>query len=534
MPKPRGFTIANGVVLHEYYPICDRKTAGTFALRNGLLYCLTDPYLPILEDHLFFWREHPALLAGLSATIGTSSYLFWSAAWGSTWMLLWSMYLLCLKKRNWIAVLLLSWLYAFGLFHSWCDASFPQTGKGLFSPSGVHLRSNTFGQGWFYQGTFQIDSYTLPASFYWSSNHPDRPPGNQDFWITGQLEPAQSPYRFFLAVDPKTKWETAVKAHSHWAEIRCQLKERLNRYLVSRLEHIETATFLMALLSGEMEESWLRTTFSKIGVQHILAVSGFHFAILAAFMLWILRHLFSHQSTLWILLCLLTGYFLWIGSSPSVLRAWLTFALWMMGSLWKRCPSALNLLGICLCVEIFCDPLSLAHLGLQFSFCSVGAILLLHPILQSYLPLISPDRTRQELRALPLRSSCGALLCKALLQTVSLTLAIHLVILPLTLCQIRIFPWLGLFYNLLIPSLAGLSLIGTTIALCLTPLPELLSQCVWTCTELLTQELLHLALYPPITCDYVLLARAFPAWIFPPYLFFLFVCSRILKYKKMD
>ncbi len=43
MPKPRGFTIANGVVLHEYYPICDRKTAGTFALRNDLLYCLTDP-----------------------------------------------------------------------------------------------------------------------------------------------------------------------------------------------------------------------------------------------------------------------------------------------------------------------------------------------------------------------------------------------------------------------------------------------------------------------------------------------------------
>lgn len=471
-----------------------------------------------LQTHNHFWTMHPALLASLLAAVGASSYLFWDAPWPMLWICASAFYLYILQRPFWVIFLLLFWGYAYLLFHDIHHFVLPTEKRGLFSPSALHLRANAFGEGWLYEGHFQVDGRSFPTTFYWSSQHPNRPPGHRSFWIQGRLESDHSPYRLFLTPSLPRTWESHGSGYS-FAEMRCQLKEHVSMLLSTHLRHTENVLFLTALFTGEVEEPWLRATCGKIGIQHVLAVSGFHFALLAAVGLTLLRRCVSETSALMTLLIALSSYAFFVGSAPSVLRAWLTFSLWIVGQLLHRTPRALNLLGVALFIEILLDPLSLSNLGLQFSFCSVGAILLLQPPIRACCMRFFPERTRREYAHLSVLSCVGALSVRTLLRALSLTCAIHLAMVPLLLYHFHSFPWLSLFYNLFIPAGAAISLLGCTLALPMTYLFPPIAMWLWTVLDTWTYELLQYALHAPITCDFVLLTPTFPAWIIPPYLF---------------
>ena len=103
-----------------------------------------------------------------------------------------------------------------------------------------------------------------------------------------------------------------------------------------------SANFLAGLATGEFDDHWMRQQFSRFGVQHLLAISGFHFAIIAGCLSFALRLFFPAKSCTLILLACLGGYTIFLGPQASILRAWLMSSLALIGFLIEKHPSALN------------------------------------------------------------------------------------------------------------------------------------------------------------------------------------------------
>ena len=160
-------------------------------------------------------------------------------------------------------------------------------------------------------------------------------------------------------------------------------------------------TFFTALITGNIEERSLSMEFNQIGLQHILAISGFHFSIIALFFGYILKKILPHSIALITLIVALTGYFLFIGPSASVQRAWVAVIFYLIGQLCGFNTRPLNLLGLGLTLELLANPLFVLNLGFQLSFLSTLGILLFYSFFKIKLSSIFIERSLDEIAVLP-------------------------------------------------------------------------------------------------------------------------------------
>lgn len=450
-----------------------------------------------------FWLEHPALLAGVTFLFGSGAWLF------TPWYLLFGLYLLWLRKKGSLFFLFASFAYAWYLYSPMQSLPLPLETSGLFSPTSVQLHDSSFGEGFVYRGHFTPDKTraTFPCSLFWHKAEVDRPIASQDLYIQGRL--IQNPLSCDYILKPK-EW-TPLKGTFRLAEWRFSLKQRLHDYLKDHLTQEKTALFLMSLVTGEVESRELRYDFAKIGLQHILAISGFHFFLLAAFLSFFLTRFFPQRKVLWFLLIALNGYFLFVGPAPSITRGWIVSQLWLIGELSRKTTSGLNLLGMALLLEALFDPMISANIGFQLSFLSCTAILLIHPWLREQLRRLFPARSRKEISQLTYFSMHSYLALFGLIDALSLTLAVNMLILPLLLYHFHEFPLLSLFYNLFFPFLSTAALFFLLIALLFPPLFFL--------PDFLTTQLLEFSSYPPLLLDFPLLCNSIPLAFLLLYIF---------------
>lgn len=458
------------------------------------------------DAHKLFWREQPALLYGLCILIGTGSVLYWDNPWIWIWPLLWAIYLCFIKSYLPIILLLASCLYSHFLFP-------PPTANNeifYFSTSTLKRHETPFHKGFLYSGWLYEKGRKVPCSIYYRGEN--RPLANCDYVLRGQLQ-QRGPYTYIFR--PK-QWTRVDKSWSA-AEWRFQLKNRFRSFLERKLPR--SGSFLTSLATGESDDRLRRFEFGRLGLSHILAVSGFHFGILIAFCSFFLA-LFVPRRIRWALLILLTtGYFVFIGVMPAVQRTWVAVQLFLIGQWIGRHSSGLNLLGTALIIEIVLDPLMSANLGFQLSFACCAGILLLHPIIEKRIRTFLPKRTPSDLYQLNFVSKHAYLLSAFLRQSVSLALAVNIATIPLLLYHFHQFPLLSLLYNLFYPFLIGVALILLLISL-LLPF-------VFPITDFYTAQLLDMVSYPPMLLDHVIGVTHFPAWIIPIYLFTLF-CTVVL------
>jgi len=311
------------------------------------------------------------------------------------------------------------------------------------------------------------------------------------------------------------EWISVEKTWS-FAELRYQLKEKLRQFLDQKLHRPRTAFLLGSLITGDVEDRLLRFEFSRLGLQHILAISGFHFVILTAFCSFFLSLFLSYRWKIITLLFAVNAYFFFVGSVPAIQRGWITALFYLVGKLIGRHSTGLNLLGVSLLIAVLLDPLVGANLGFQLSFLSCFGILLFLPLFR-----FSFKSSPHELT---LFSQHIYLLSAFLRQGLSLTLAVNLAILPLLLTHFHQFPLLGLLYNLFFPLLVNAALFGLLIALLVHLLFPPLADPFFFTMDWFTAQLLDLAAYPPVALDYSVRAD-FPAWAIPFYLFGLFCLS---------
>lgn len=465
-----------------------------------------------------FWREHPALLAAISLLIGFAAVLFGLSSWT---LFLFALYLIW--QRKWASLTLIGFGIVYAVL-SQPNAKTPAECTARFSISTLQPHQTPFHKNLIYRGTLYVNRQSLPCKIA----HPissNRPLANRDYKVTGTLIDQDA---FSYLFKPK-EW---VPIENSWspAELRFQTKAKVSAFIKKHLRRPKTANFIASLITGESSERQIAYEFGRLGLQHLLAISGFHFGILLAFLSLCFRFFLSSPYKWGALLFFMSGYFLFIGSSPAVQRSWITACLFIIAKWTQRKAVPLNILGAAMGIELLWNPLSPANLGFQFSFGSCFGILLLYPPLENALRRFLPKRKEEAALTLSPLAQIAYLITSFLRRSFSLTLAVNITILPLLFIHFGKYPLLSLLYNLFFPPLVGFALIGFLTALTLfyaCGFTFLFSALDWFCAQLL-----DLTSYPPLILDRAIYCRCFPEQAIPFYFAALLAIGIFLSQKQ--
>ena len=185
------------------------------------------------------------------------------------------------------------------------------------------------------------------------------------------------------------------------------LRHRLSEGLTAAMG-AEAGGYASAMLLGvkELVPSEDRTAFSRLGIAHVLSISGFHVGVLAALTDWILRRL--KRSVLCRALVtsvLLGGYCLLTGAMSPVVRATVICILHQYGMLRHRQRSDLHLLSASFVLILIFQPCQLTSASFQLTYGAMLGLMLITPTLQS---LWEPDNRRLNRLWQTLTATAGA------------------------------------------------------------------------------------------------------------------------------
>jgi competence protein ComEC len=235
-----------------------------------------------------------------------------------------------------------------------------------------------------------------------------------------------------------------------------RLRERAGQVLRQFLP-AEEAGLSLALLFGDRQAVFPETleAYRRLGIAHLLVVSGLHVGYVAAFALfltgWLLRRRYTFLSAAAAGTVVL-GYVLLTGGQPPVWRAGLTLFLVMFARQTGRESEGLQALLVAMLLLLYIRPLWLFSISFQFSFLATAGILVLTPRLAPYF--------------------CR--LPKPVAGLLAVTLGAQLAVLPLQVTYFGVFSFLSVPLNLTCVPLVGLvmalCLAGTLVGLIYLPL----------------------------------------------------------------
>lgn len=176
-------------------------------------------------------------------------------------------------------------------------------------------------------------------------------------------------------------WRTEVMQGS--AAIRDKV---MTIYKANGMEGNEFAV-VSAMTLGEKSliDRKLRQEYSKAGVAHVLALSGTHLAILY-FILTLLIGKGSVASR-FILVGAIWCYVVIVGMPASALRAAFMLSMFTLSDVFRRGYDRLDVLAFTVFVMMLFEPFIIMDVGFQLSVMSVGAIIVICPILNGLLPM---------------------------------------------------------------------------------------------------------------------------------------------------
>ncbi len=236
-----------------------------------------------------------------------------------------------------------------------------------------------------------------------------------------------------LVVSKEGSWQDRL------AVFNLHLRQKITTYLLN-----ESGVLLCGMLLGGSVglSDEVREVFATNGLAHLLSVSGTHFALLASFLLLLLRPLPVRLRKICVLL-LLFGYAVLCGLKPPVVRA--------------LCMSSILLLGgsggargnlLCLtCLVLLClRPAWLLDVGFQLSFGAVAGLLWLYPKLKNYFCAFVPT---------------------LLGEAMALTAAAQLAVLPLLVTYFHQLPVLSIVSNILLVPVLELATLVSLVGIAL-------------------------------------------------------------------
>ena len=481
-----------------------------------------------------FWRQNPSLLYGLSSLIGASFALKMIELPIVIILAIVMYFPLLIQKNHWISPCL---AFALMICTGWLTHSYyllppsnlnsEKVGVAEIEISSISRTTTPFGKTWLYKANlfnFSIDGQLIARNIpiritQPDSSRSDRPVTSYKYRIYGRLKIlANGKYGF---VPNNIKWEPI--AHSYnFADWRFQAKSSLQRHIDESIGNRHVASVLGGIATGSFDDMQLSNELSRFGLQHLMAISGLHFSILASLLGIGLCLIFSSRITSILTIILLSAYFIFLGNSPSVMRAWITLSIGLFGILTSKRSQALNSLGFAILVIVLYDPLSISEIGFQFSFIITASILIWFSPLDHLMQKIFMKRPLSQMVTYDwIDQHAYCILC-FLRQALALTLAVNLAALPLTLYYFQKFPLMSLIYNLFFPFTVSLSMLLLLLAVMTAPIIPILSTLFHNINDQYTQFLLNLAFNLPVDFDFNLYTEPFPGEFVLYYLLILF------------
>lgn len=144
---------------------------------------------------------------------------------------------------------------------------------------------------------------------------------------------------------------------------------------IDRLYPQQEAGFLRALLMGDKSglEDIDQNHFNRVGLGHVVVISGFHVSVLMGFLALFLNP--KKKRNVAVILLVLVAFCCMTGSDPGTVRATVLCALAMLAPLVGRSYDSITGLCAALLLLLAWNPWAVANAGLQFSFLSTLGIL---------------------------------------------------------------------------------------------------------------------------------------------------------------
>ena len=177
-----------------------------------------------------------------------------------------------------------------------------------------------------------------------------------------------------------------VTEHSgHPLGLAAALRNRLTETLIASMGETAGGYAATMLLGGRnliLQED--RQAFNRLGIAHILSVSGFHVGILAGVMAATLKKLHLSRRLRFVLLtAVLAAYALLTGLKPPVIRAAVLYMLYEFGALKHRQRSGLHLLCASWMLQLLASPTQLTGLSFQLTYGAMLGLILVTPWLEA-------------------------------------------------------------------------------------------------------------------------------------------------------
>lgn len=141
----------------------------------------------------------------------------------------------------------------------------------------------------------------------------------------------------------------------------------------------EQASVAVGVLLGDKSflDQDIKSDFRKVGISHLLAVSGLHVSVISAFIFKILQKTKLSKKIIYLLSCLSVVCFMALtGFSASVTRAGIMLIMFYLGKFFYAKSDSLNSLGLAIFVLTIFNPFAAGDIGLLMSvFATLGIIL---------------------------------------------------------------------------------------------------------------------------------------------------------------
>ena len=469
------------------------------------------------------WLKYPALFYGLSMLLGYFCYFFSSAYSFIPLLALWLPFLYeatTQKKGLHLSCYLSIFLCLSCYIHarsSFACLDLPEKGlegQAFLSISSIEKRSSIFGSRWVY------------SCFLHQFNC-----SNGKNNINGRL-------RCFVQIPSSQQFARPSANYAYLVKLglvekRFKIKKQLQAKMKSYFSNPVAASFLAGMATGEFDDGWLKQQFSRFGLQHLMAISGFHFAILVFILTVFLRVCLPFRLSIFFTLSLISSYALLLGPVPSVMRAWLMCTFTLVGSLLGKEGSSLNFLGVALIILLLFDPLFIQTLGFQFSFLTTVAIVTLYRPMDRFLEEIFTTYQLKEIVQTNLFNQYGYCFLAFFRKSMALGIAVNLFAIPLTLYYFQKFPYLSMLYNLFFPCLVAFALFFLMMAFLFSSLPLAGNFLVWW-SNYYTDVILKMTYQLPLSLDAHFSVRPFSAIYLVVYFTFLLVIALSLQEQKKE
>ena len=158
-------------------------------------------------------------------------------------------------------------------------------------------------------------------------------------------------------------------------------REQLVRAILRSGLDEDCAELLIAVLTGDRRflDDGLQEDFRRVGLAHVLALSGMHVAVIAfliSILLFPLRLIGHNRWQWWITLAALWAYGMFTGMSPSVARAVIMATFLLLGRIFRWNTDPLNNMCAAALLILLFRPYDIFSPGFQLTFMAVAAILM--------------------------------------------------------------------------------------------------------------------------------------------------------------